>query len=77
MIKISYKVGGRTVSSSKEFVRELEKEVKKRAHRVAADHVARVRCPVHGRTPRLLKQDVSGTTFEFCCEAHRNAVQRH
>jgi hypothetical protein len=76
MRKLTFKVGGRTFSNSRDAMRELGKQVQKKANTMIGDHVRRHRCPIHGEYPREIGRDSSGIKYSFCCDGLRNTVAR-
>lgn len=77
MFKFEWKVNGRTVAPNqvgRELTKSLQGEIVSRA-KIA---VARVRCPVHGSSPRNIR--VSGSRgnlrfqYESCCDRLQQAV---
>ena len=77
MVKLTWKFNGRTVPANR-VADELTKAVRAKAGDAAKDTIARVRCPVHGTSPRNIRRSVSGGAFRFeydsCCERLQQAV---
>jgi hypothetical protein len=76
MIKIKYKVGGRTFTSSRDAARELGRQVQKNFQNAVSKHVSSVRCPVHGQVPCEIGRDSAGIRYSFCCEVLKAAAFR-
>lgn len=80
MIKLSWKLNGRTVAP-KDLATEFAKDVKKRALQAGAEHLLAVRCPVHGRgaTMKSMKEKSdreAGLTLDICCDKLDAEIRR-
>lgn len=77
MIKLEWKVNGRTVPSNR-----LADELGKSLRQAAADKVRKamgaVRCPVHGSAARNVRVETAGGrmnfTFTACCDSLKQAI---
>lgn len=77
MIKLSFKVNGRTVPSNR-IAEELMKNVKKAAVEQGRKHIQSIRCPVHHQTARLVPTGSQGQfRVEGCCDRLIAAVQQN
>jgi hypothetical protein len=77
MIKFEWKLNGRAVAPGQlgqEVAKSIESEIVSRAKSA----VARVRCPVHGSSPRNVRVSRSGDSLHFqyecCCDRLKEAV---
>jgi len=77
MIKLQWKVNGRTVPANR-IADELGKAIRAKASDAARANIARVRCPVHGATPYNIRVSGSGDhlrfQYETCCDRLKDAV---
>lgn len=77
MIKLQWKVNGRTVPANR-IADELGKAVRAKAGDAARAGIARVRCPIHGSSPHNIRVSESGDRLRFqyesCCDRLQDAV---
>ncbi|MEO8754634.1 MAG: hypothetical protein ABI624_18350 [Casimicrobiaceae bacterium] len=77
MVKLEWKVNGRTVSSDR-VADELGKAIRTEAIEKVKQAVARVRCPVHGSGASHIRVSGSGSRLQFhyeaCCDGLKQAI---
>jgi hypothetical protein len=77
--EFDYKIDGRKVSKE-EFMWHLADEAKSAAVDGLQVRVARLRCPVHGQSPRVVNSTTNGDTTHIelaaCCEDVRDRAGR-
>lgn len=77
MIKVQWKVNGRTVAANR-IADELRKAVRAKADEAARAGIARIRCPIHGSSPHNVRATGSGDQLRFhyetCCDRLQDAV---
>ncbi len=66
--EIEYKINGRKVSES-EWTRHIANEAKSVAVEELKGRVAKLRCPVHGRSPKVVTTTKVGDRVKFQIEA--------
>ncbi len=71
MFKLEFSVNGRKVPLNR-MAEEMEKAMSNGVSKQVAEKLARVRCPVHGQTPRVEPkgQSLSDLSFNLktCCD---------
>lgn len=77
MLKLTWKLNGRTVAPS-QLRRELTNSIESAALDQARNDVSRIRCPVHGTLPRNVRVTRVASrlrfTFDPCCERQQEAI---
>ncbi len=76
MLKMSYKVNGRSVASD-HFADKLSKELMRSATVKTQRQIASIHCPVHHQTARIFP-GASGSHFQLqcCCEQLMAEIRR-
>ena len=79
MVKLEWKVNGRTVPSSR-IADELGKSIRRAATDKVKHAIAGVRCPVHGGGARNIRVENVGNkmnfTFNACCDGLKEAIAK-
>jgi hypothetical protein len=77
MVKLEWKVNGRTVPSNR-LADELGKSIRHAATDKVKHAIAGVRCPVHGGGAKNIRVENSGSrmnfTFNACCDSLKQAI---
>lgn len=77
MIKVKFKLNGRTVAPNR-IGDELMKSVKKAAIEQGRQHIQSIRCPVHHQSARLIPTGPQGQfRVEGCCDRLIAEVEQH
>jgi hypothetical protein len=78
-VDLEYRIGGRRVSQD-EWMKSIVDEARGAALSQVQAKVESLRCPDHGRGPRLTAQVPAGTdvnlSFDVCCEKLKDAIMR-
>ena len=80
MVKLEWKVNGRTVPSNR-VADELGKSIRQAATDRIKNAIAGVRCPVHGSGASNIRVEKTGSkmnfTFTACCDGLKQAIAAH
>lgn len=75
MIKMSFKLNGRTIPANR-IAAELTNKVKRSATEMATRRIRSIRCPIHHRTARLIPRGNGQFRVDGCCDRLIGEVQR-
>ena len=77
MLKLSFKLNGRTIPANR-IADELTKQVKKSATDMATRRIQSIRCPIHHQTARVSPAGFDGQfRVQGCCDQLIDEVRRH
>jgi Ser-tRNA(Ala) deacylase AlaX len=77
--EFNYQINGRKVSKD-EWMRHIADEARSKAAAELSARVARLRCPVHNESPKVLRTTKTGDRISFdiqaCCKTMLEQAQR-